>query len=499
MRAHVALHNLNHCTMDFADSLASTHPSAMATRLAQILLERPGLRKPEVDEALRSVLPQHYTVSHNTITRWLNRGIEMGIIERSGNTTSVRYMPTEAAKKQWIRSELARPVSTRKRVGYDRSFMEGYKPNSTYYLSAEQRRRLANACPPGSAPMSRLGARAVSLFLADLSYWSSQLEGNQYDYASTLQLLNDKITKEGASPKDRVMLLNHHDAIRHILDNLPPQDSPPDDDRQYIGVRPNDVLALHAILSQDLMPRANQCGTLRTGRIAIAQSAYIPPELPQTVHEQFEKMLTKARQIKNPWEQSLFLIVHLSRLQPFFDCNKRTARVACNIPLLKSHVMPMSWADIGHHDYTEAMMAAYEHQETSFIAAVFTEGYLRSTERFALLDREAQPDAIAAEFRSEIRRAIRAIVLDGADAPAVPATVPSDRVSEFSGYVYQQIDLMRENPVTGARFGISHDDLDAFFDREEDEANAGAWRKNSSGPSASSDSRSSLRGSRMRC
>ena len=42
-------------------------------------------------------------------------------------------------------------------------------------------------------------------------------------------------------------------------------------------------------------------------------------------------LLEKGRAITNPFEQSFFLLVHLSYLQAFVDVNKRTARLASTI------------------------------------------------------------------------------------------------------------------------------------------------------------------------
>jgi hypothetical protein len=42
-------------------------------------------------------------------------------------------------------------------------------------------------------------------------------------------------------------------------------------------------------------------------------------------------LLTKAAAIRDPFEESLFLMVQLPYLQPFVDVTKRTSRLAANI------------------------------------------------------------------------------------------------------------------------------------------------------------------------
>jgi Fic family protein len=59
--------------------------------------------------------------------------------------------------------------------------------------------------------------------------------------------------------------------------------------------------------------------------IGISAPTYIPTAIPQLINEMFELLLTKAAAIRDPFEQSLFLMVQFPYLQPFVDVNKRTA------------------------------------------------------------------------------------------------------------------------------------------------------------------------------
>ncbi|WAH61865.1 Fic family protein (plasmid) [Pseudomonas silvicola] len=47
----------------------------------------------------------------------------------------------------------------------------------------------------------------------------------------------------------------------------------------------------------------------------------------------FDIIIKKARLINNPVESAFFLWVNIAYLQPFEDGNKRTSRLAANIPL----------------------------------------------------------------------------------------------------------------------------------------------------------------------
>ena len=51
----------------------------------------------------------------------------------------------------------------------------------------------------------------------------------------------------------------------------------------------------------------------------------------------------KAKLIQDPYEQSIFLLVHVSYLQAFADVNKRTARLTANISLIKGNLVPLAY------------------------------------------------------------------------------------------------------------------------------------------------------------
>jgi hypothetical protein len=60
-----------------------------------------------------------------------------------------------------------------------------------------------------------------------------------------------------------------------------------------------------------------------------------PPAIPQLTEEEFTQLIKKGAAIRDPFEQSLFLMVHLPYLQPFVDVNIRASRLPANIPLIR--------------------------------------------------------------------------------------------------------------------------------------------------------------------
>lgn len=129
----------------------------------------------------------------------------------------------------------------------------------------------------------------------------------------------------------------------------------------------------------------NACGNIRTLEVRIGQSTYKPLDNPHILKERFELILQKAKKIKDPFEQSFFLLVHLSYLQAFEDVNKRTSRLSCNIPFIKSNLCPLSFTDVARDDYTAALLAIYELNNVQPMLELFAWAYSRSCELYGVV------------------------------------------------------------------------------------------------------------------
>ena len=103
---------------------------------------------------------------------------------------------------------------------------------------------------------------------------------------------------------------------------------------------------------------------------------------PHQIKELLARVLLKAEQISDPFEQSFFLLVHLSYLQAFEDVNKRTARLTCNIPFIKGNLCPLSFTDVPQEDYFKALLYFYETNEVQPALELFEWAYKKSCEQY---------------------------------------------------------------------------------------------------------------------
>ena len=108
----------------------------------------------------------------------------------------------------------------------------------------------------------------------------------------------------------------------------------------------------HSVLSENLLPNPADEGRLRQHVVEIGKSVYRPPSVPAQIDEMLDEVLDKASRIDDPFEQSFFAMVDLPYLQPFADVDKRTSRLAANLPLIRANLCPLTFLDVPERAYT---------------------------------------------------------------------------------------------------------------------------------------------------
>ncbi len=177
----------------------------------------------------------------------------------------------------------------------------------------------------------------------------------------------------GASNRDRQMILNHKAAIEFLVENA-----------ADIAFDRYTLMSLHGLLAENLLQNRDDEGRLRTSPVTIGASLFTPTAIPQVIDERFNALLHTAAAIVDPMEQSFFAMVHLPYLQPFIDVNKRTSRLAANIPLIKANLCPLSFVDVPETLYAQGTLAVYELRDVSLLRDVFAWAY--ESEIFSAVD-----------------------------------------------------------------------------------------------------------------
>jgi Fic family protein len=301
-----------------------------------------------------------------------------------------------------VRDAVSRSIIDRAPVGYQRELLDRYKPNETFYLPEILIRDLHDLgrSPRGPRPAGTYAREIFDRLLIDLSWSSSRLEGNTYSLLDTKRLIEQGTAAVGKDAKETQMILNHKAAIELLVGST-----------AEIGINRYTLLNLHALLADNLLDDPREAGRLRQASRAISGSTYIPTNVPQLIREQFEVLLKKGAAIRDPFEQAFFLMVHIPYLQPFVDVNKRTSRLAANIPLVKGNLVPLSFIDVPEQIYVDGLMGIYELNRVELLRDLFVWSYERSSRRYkAMRDSLPEPDTFRLKHRAALIDVIGEIV-----------------------------------------------------------------------------------------
>lgn len=195
----------------------------------------------------------------------------------------------------------------------------------------------------------------------DLSWKSSQIEGNTYSLLETERLLKEKLTADGKTKEEAVMLLNHKEAIDFIIMH-------PD----YLNpIKVNRIEDIHSILVKELGIKRN----IRNHRVGISGTNYKPLDNEHQIREALNLMCDLVNLKQNVFEKALLLLVLLSYLQAFDDGNKRTARIVSNACLIHHKHCPISFRTVDSIEYKKAMLLFYEQNNISAFKTLFMEQF----------------------------------------------------------------------------------------------------------------------------
>jgi len=195
----------------------------------------------------------------------------------------------------------------------------------------------------------------------DLSWKSSQIEGNTYSLLETEKLLKEKETASGKTKEEAIMLLNHKDAIDFIVDN-------PD---YLYPLTVSKIEDIHSILTKELAVDRN----IRKRRVGISGTNYRPLDTEFQIKEALLSMCNLINGRKNVFEQALLGLMLISYIQPFVDGNKRTARIVSNAILINHKYCPISFRTVDSVDYKKAMLLFYEQNNVTVFKQIFIEQF----------------------------------------------------------------------------------------------------------------------------
>lgn len=195
----------------------------------------------------------------------------------------------------------------------------------------------------------------------ELSWKSSQIEGNTYDLLDTEQLLKYNILSKKNSEEEAIMLLNHKVAIEysHLYA------------AHYKKLSVANIIELHTLLTKKMGIAKN----IRKRLVRITGTKYTPPENQFLIEEYLERTVKLVNSKKTVFEKALITLLLISYIQPFEDGNKRTARLTANAVMMGFNACPLSYRSVNPADYKKALLLFYEVNNITAFKKIFMAQY----------------------------------------------------------------------------------------------------------------------------
>lgn len=308
------------------------------------------------------------SISYATVKRLLSKLIDENLLTKKGQGKSTKYLISPTY-------EILYPVDIEKYYEKEideRAIKESFnlqlisetlKKCSVFTLNElEQLSLLQKKFEKNISQLSEIEYKKELERLAiDLSWKSSQIEGNTYSLLETERLLKEKETASGKTKEEAVMLLNHKETIDFIVEN-------PD---YLIPLSVPKIEDIHSLLTKEL----GVDKSIRKRRVGISGTNYRPLDNEFQISEALSNMCELVNSKENIFEKALLLLVLISYIQPFVDGNKRTARIVSNAILMNHKYCPISFRTVDSVEYKKAMLLFYEQNNISSFKEVFIDQF----------------------------------------------------------------------------------------------------------------------------
>lgn len=333
-----------------------------SNNILEFIKANPSLSSKEIHDGLKSKL------GYATLKRILSKLISENLILPIGKGRGTKYIINPAYDllypidvDEYFEKEIDERII---KDSFNFSLMPAILSKAALFTTDEQLQLvdLQKKHHENVSELSELEYRKELERLAiDLSWKSSQIEGNTYSLLETERLLKDKETAQGKAKDEAIMLLNHKEALDFIIEN-------PD----YISpLTISTIEDIHSLLTKDLAVDRN----IRKRRVGISGTNYKPLDNEFQIREALNELCELVNIRENVFERALLVLLMISYIQPFGDGNKRTARIVSNAILIKNNYCPISFRTVDSVEYKKAMLVFYEQNNISVFKNIFIDQF----------------------------------------------------------------------------------------------------------------------------
>lgn len=316
---------------------------------------------------------QFGAVSRITVVRESDALLKFGLIKKEGDGRAVKYSEalTSKALGYFDATVYFKKGPDERTVAFEQFNFEVFR-NLQGIFSKKEISELEKINSDYQKRIKKLPPaiikKEIERLTTELSWKSSQIEGNTYTLIDTEILLKEHKEAKGHKKSEAIMILNHKAALDYIF-------SRPGDFKK-ISLRK--VENIHTLLVKDLGVSKG----LRKNLVGITGTKYRPLDNQHQIREAMEKALRAINGLNDPFSKSLAAMLFIPYIQPFEDGNKRTSRLLGNALLAAHNVCPLSFRSIDEGDYKKAMILFYEQNSARFFKELFIKQFKFSVENY---------------------------------------------------------------------------------------------------------------------
>lgn len=334
-----------------------TQINSRQVRLLNYLLTKPLSSRKDLETSFKD-----RKVSRITIIRDLNFLLALGWIEQSGGGKYIKYS-LKPGKELFVPVDLddyfSVPLDQRsvRYLSFNVDIINTFNDIFTKQERAIFEQGKTKLKEKFASSDKTILKRELERFTIELSWKSSQIEGNTYSLLETEELIKNRKEAKGHDKEEAIMILNHKSAFDTILENK----------ESFKIINISDIRTIHSALTRDLGIKAN----IRQSAVGITGTRYSPPDNKYQIEDALSKLVEGLNKITNIPEKALVLLGMISYLQPFTDGNKRTARMVSNAILLANDYFPLSYRSIDEVEYKKALILFYEQNNIYHLKRLF--------------------------------------------------------------------------------------------------------------------------------
>ncbi len=318
-----------------------------------------------ISQILDDFLGAQKQISRITLNRDLKKLLELDLIARKGSGRSVVYelsahynllKPIDAEK--YFKQEFdKRTIHEKFNFDIFNDMSEVFSNDEAGYLDKLNQAYLKNKSKLSFALLKKEFERLT----IELSWKSSQIEGNTYTLLETEELIKENIPVVGHTEDEATMILNHKKTLDYIRNNV----------EEFKNISIAKIENIHFLLIQDLKIKRN----LRKRVVRITGTNYMPLDNEFQIKEALDRACKLINKEENLFVKALVLMLLIAYIQPFEDGNKRTSRLMGNAVLLAHDICPLSYRSVKDSEYKKAVLLFYEQNNISYFKQLFIEQF----------------------------------------------------------------------------------------------------------------------------